>query len=164
MKLTDEQIEKLRASGIKLDREGRFWHEGSEVTHFGLRDALWRWLDRDPDGRYVLRIDPERFVYIEVEEAPFVVRSLRWVTGEPSGGAAIDDRAFVVLSDGTEEELDASTVRLGAGGAGFCLVKSGRMEARLAMAAWSALGDHLRDEGGVIWLDAHGGPYRLAPR
>ena len=27
--------------------------------------ALWRWLDRNPDGRYVLRLDPARFVYLE---------------------------------------------------------------------------------------------------
>ena len=55
MKLSDAEIEKLRQSGIRLDGDGRFWHEGAEVQHHGLRAALWRWLDRNPDGRWVLR-------------------------------------------------------------------------------------------------------------
>lgn len=154
MKLSDEQIEKMRRSGIRLDRDGRFWHEGAEVTHYGLRDALWRWLDRDPDGRYVLRLDAERFVYIDVEDVPFVVTSLRWE----------GDRPFVVLGDGTEEALDAATVHLRAGGAAYCLVKRGRFEARLSPAAWGALGERLRDVDGAPWLDAAGGPFSIATR
>src|SRR6516225_2912118 len=96
MQLTDAEIEKLRRSGIRLDAEGRFWHEGQEVTHHGLRAAFWRWLDQNPDGRYVLRLDERRFVYLDVDDAPFVVRSLRWQ----------DDQAIARLSDDTEEVLD----------------------------------------------------------
>ena len=66
----DEQaawLEKIRRSGISLDREGRFIHEGAEVTHEGMKRALFRWLDRlpPPDGRYVLRLDERRFAYLE---------------------------------------------------------------------------------------------------
>src|SRR5438552_7132551 len=99
MQLTEAQIEKLRRSGIRLDAEGRFWHEGQEVTHHGLRAAFWRWLDRNPDGRWVLRLDERRFIYLDVEDAPFVVRSLRWEGG----------RAIAHLSDDGEEKLDLST-------------------------------------------------------
>jgi hypothetical protein len=35
-------IERLRRSGIRVDREGRFVHEGAEVTHESLRRALFR--------------------------------------------------------------------------------------------------------------------------
>ena len=31
--LTPEQIEKMRAIGLRLDRAGTFWHEGTAVTH-----------------------------------------------------------------------------------------------------------------------------------
>ncbi len=132
MQLTDEQIEKLRQSGIRLDREGHFQHEGAEVTHHGLRAAFWRWLDRNPDGRYVLRLDDKRFVWLDVDDAPFVVRSARWE----------GDRAILRLSDDSEEELDYASVRLLAGGAPYCTVK-GRFDARLSTAAWSALGSHI---------------------
>ncbi len=152
MNLSDEQLLALRRSGIRLDREGRFWHEGHEVTHFGLRDALWRWLDRDPDGRYVLRLDAERFAYIDVEDVPQIVRSLRWE----------GDRALAVLADGGEEELDLSTVRLRPDGTPVCAVRSGRLEARIATAAWGVLAERLRERDGGVWLEARGGPYRLA--
>ena len=66
----DEQaawLEQIRRSEISIDRDGRFIHEGAEVTHEGLKRALFRWLDRlpPPDGRYVLRLDERRFAYLE---------------------------------------------------------------------------------------------------
>jgi uncharacterized protein len=141
MQLTEEQIEKLRQSGIRLDAEGRFWHEGAEVLHHGLRAAFWRWLDRNPDGRWVLRLDERRFVYLDVEDAPFVVRSARWE----------GVRAIVRLSDDSEEELAYGSLRLAASGQAYCTVK-GRFEARVSTAAWSVLADridgvHLRAAG-----------------
>ena len=29
-------IERLRQSGLRLDRQGRWWHEGQPVAHQGL--------------------------------------------------------------------------------------------------------------------------------
>jgi hypothetical protein len=142
IQLSEAEIERLRQSGIRLDGEGRFWHEGEEVRHAGLRAAFWRWLDRNPDGRYVLRLDERRFVYLDVDDAPHRVRSLRWE----------GDRAWVLLADGAEEELDYATVHLRAGGAAYCKVKGGRLEARLSTAAWGALADRLLEgqEGAVL--------------
>jgi hypothetical protein len=119
------------------------------VTHGGLRAALWRWLDRNPDGRYVLRLDEKRFVWLEVDDAPHFVRSLRWE----------GDRAFLLLADGAEEELAYPSLRL-ARGTAYCTVK-GRFDARFSTAAWSALGERLSERDGAPFLDARGGPYRL---
>lgn len=134
--LTDAQLARLRQSGIKL-AGGRFWHEGAEVVHGGLRAALWRWLHREPDGRWVLRLDARRFVYLDVEDGvPFVVRSARW-EGE---------RALILLSDESEEELAYASLRLAPDGRPFCLVK-GRFPARLATAAWQVLAERIDEEG-----------------
>jgi hypothetical protein len=150
LQLTEAQIEALRKSGIRLDADGRFWHEGGEVTHAGLRAALWRWLDRNPDGRWVLRLDERRFVYLDVDDAPFVVRSLRWQDG----------RALARLSDDRELELDLTTARLRNG---TCYVTLPRnFEARFSTAAWNTLSEHMSERDGAVWLDAQGGPYRLA--
>jgi hypothetical protein len=149
MELTEAQIEKLRQSGIRLDADGRFWHEGGEVTHAGLRAALFRWLDRNPDGRYVLRLDERRFVYLDVDDAPFVVRSLRWE----------GDRAIGRLSDGSETEVHG--VRLSPRGA-YATVK-GRFDARVSTAAWGVLAERMVERDGAVWLEAAGGPYRLGP-
>jgi hypothetical protein len=152
VQLTEEQIEKLRQSGIRLDAEGRFWHEGGEVTHHGLRAALWRWLDRNPDGRYVLRLDDKRFVYLDVDDAPFVVRSLRW-EGE---------HARVRLSDDSEEELLYKTLRISSSGTVYAKCKEGRFDARFATAAWGALQERIVERDGKAELDAAGGPYVIA--
>ena len=99
----DEQaawLTQIRRSGISVDREGRFIHEGAEVAHEGLKRALFRWLDRlpPPDGRYVLRLDERRFAYLEdVADTPLVARAARI---DPAGDVRL------ALSDGSEEPLD----------------------------------------------------------
>lgn len=142
MELDAATIEKLRQSGIRLDRDGRFWHEGEEITHAGMRAAFFRWIDRNPDGRYVLRLDERRFVYLEVDDTAFVVRSLRW-EGE---------RAIVLLSDASEEELDLSTLRLQAQGVAYATVKR-RFDARLSTAAWGALQPRVVERDGAYFVD-----------
>ena len=150
MKLSDEQIEKLRQSGIRLDPEGRFWHEGAEVTHHGLKAAFWRWLDRNPDGRFVLRLDDKRFVYLDVDDAPYAVRSLRWE----------GDRPIARLSDDSEEPLDCATLRL-KDEVAYVTVK-GRFDARFTTSAWSVLAERIFERDGQPLLDAAGGPYFLS--
>ena len=155
MQLTEEQIEKLRQSEIRLDAEGRFWHEGAEVTHAGMREAFYRWLDRNLDGRYVLRLDERRFVYLNVDDAPYSIRSLRWV----------GDRAFLRVSDDVEEELNYSSLHLREGIA-YCQVqrKEKQFDARFSTAAWNVLADHIRaDEAGVA-LAAAGRYFAIGSR
>src|SRR5690242_16976827 len=105
-----------------------------------MRAAFFRWLDRNPDGRWVLRLDEKRFVYLDVDDAPFVVTSLRFE----------GPRIFLHLVDDTEEELAYDTLRL-ADGTAYATVK-GRFPARLSRAAWTALGEHLEERDGRVTL------------
>src|SRR6478752_6431950 len=141
MQLTDEQIEKLRQSGIRLDADGRFWHEAQEVTHHGLRAAFWRWLDRNPDGRWVLRLDERRFVYLDVDDAPYVVRSARWE----------GDRAIGRLSDDREAPLDLSTLHT----RNNQRYVTDRFEARLSTAAWNVLAERMEERNGRVYIGSH---------
>jgi hypothetical protein len=130
-----ELIERLRQSGISIDKEGEFIHEGERVRHEGLRQALFRWLDRlpDPDGRYVLRLDDRRFAYVEVEDTPLVVRA----------GRRDADGFHLALSDGNQEVLDPRTLTVDGLGILRCWVRGGRLEARLSTSAATALADSL---------------------
>jgi hypothetical protein len=132
-------IERLRQSGIRVDREGRFIHEGAEVTHEGLKAALYRWLDRlpPPDGRYILRLDEKRFAYVDVDDTPLVARAARV---DPEGDI------WLSLSDGAEERLEPATLTADAAGTLRAWVRGGRLEARLASSAVAALSDLLTDE------------------
>jgi hypothetical protein len=131
-----EFLERLRRSGIRVDREGRFIHEGAEVSHDGLRRALFRWLDTEPDGRVVLRLDDKRFAYVEVDDTPLVARAAR-LDGE---------RVWLALSDGAEEALEPATLTIDAAGVLRARVRGGRLEARLATAAAAVLAEHVTDD------------------
>lgn len=146
-KLTPEQIERFRQTGIRLDREGRFWHEGAEVTHPGFRRALLRWLDRLPDGRPILRLDELRYAYVDVEDADLLALSAHW-TGE---------RAFLILNDDSQEELDPATLELGEGGALYCRVRGGVLTARILTPAYYLLAERIEETApGVFALRARG--------
>ena len=123
--LDPELLERLRRSGIRIDRDGEFQHEGEPVRHEGLRQALFRWLDRGDDGGVVLRLDAERFATVEVDDTPLVARSAR----------RDGERVTLGLSDGREEVLDPSTLDVDAAGVMRCRVRGGRLEARLSSSA-----------------------------
>jgi hypothetical protein len=138
-------LEKLRQSGIRVDREGRFIHEGEEVGHEGLKAALFRWLDRLPPGDpaargrgYVLRLDERRFAYLDVDDTPLVARAAR-VDG---------DTIWLSLSDGADEPLDPATLSVDGDGVLRAWVRGGRLEARLASSAVAALADLLTERDG----------------
>jgi len=151
-------LEKIRRSGISVDREGRFIHEGAEVTHEGLKRALFRWLDRlpAPDGRYVLRLDEKRFAYLEdVADTPLVARAAR---------VDADGSVRLALSDGNEEPLDPTTLTVDDAGVLRAWVRGGRLEARLATSAAAALADAITEDGGRPLLRLAGRTYALPPR
>jgi len=147
-------IERLRQSGIRIDREGEFQHEGEPVRHEGLRRALFRWLDRLPDGRYILRLDANRFAYVDADDTPLVARAAR-VAGET---------ILLALSDGSEEPLDPATLTIDAAGILRCRVRAGVLEARLATSAVAALGDRLADGVDGPTLKVGNTRYSIAPR
>ena len=143
-------LARLRETGLRLDREGRWWHEGQPVEHPRLAAALHRWLDRDDEGRYVLKLEGGRRAYVEVEDAPYVVRTL-----ELDGpGRAV--RIYLRLSDGSEEELDYASLRVGADNALYCGGVKGRFEARFSRQAYYLLGELIEETEGGFALRAAG--------
>ena len=153
-----EVLERLRRSGIRIDREGDFIHEGEPVRHEGLRRALYRWLDRDDErpGRYLLRLDERRFAYLDVDDTPLVVRALR-VAG--AGG-----EIWIELSDGAEERLDPATLTIDGAGVLRAWVHGGRLEARLATSAAAVLADAITEADGRLLLRLAGQSVFLPPR
>ncbi len=130
------RLENLRRSGIRIDRQGQFIHEGEPVRHEGLRQALFRWLDRLPDGRHILRLDERRYAFLDVDDTPLVVPALRFA----SAGTVT-----LALSDGGSETLDPATLTVDEAGVMRCQVRGGRLEARLSTSAAATLADQIQD-------------------
>ena len=146
MDFTPEQLEKMRAIGLRLDRAGRFWHDGAEVTHPRLRQALLRWLDVRADGRDIIRLDDTRYAYVDVEDAHLRAVSARWD----------GDRVQLVLDDDSEEELDYASLALSADGAVMCRARGGKLRCRLTTAAHAVVAARIVESSTGFALPAAG--------
>jgi hypothetical protein len=129
-----------RESTIRIDRLGRFFHDGQEVEHAKLAKALASWISRHPDnGRYILTNGYD-WTYFEVEDVPFFIRSVR--------DARATGRGFLAeLNDGSEEELQPEELEILDDGGVRTKVKRGApggpYDAKFARAALVDLGEYL---------------------
>ncbi len=103
----------LRPFGLVLHHDGRFSHEGEPILNRRLREHFDRSVGYLPDEhKFIVQLRHFRGE-LEVEEAGFFVREVDLDLGE------------IVLSDGTRERLDVSTLALSAiDGALLCRVKT----------------------------------------
>ncbi len=134
---------------IRLDKEGRWFHDGVEITHKLTRDLFSRNIKRDPSsGGYILEIGSE-WSPVTVEDTPFMVRRVD-VNGE---------RAIAFLNDNTREDLDLGSLRVGGGNVLYCDVKDGLYPARFLRPAYYQLMQRLTETetgyavkvGGRLW-------------
>jgi hypothetical protein len=131
-------LQKLREeSGLRLDKEGRFWHRGGEVTHARTVAVLHQGIHRAPDGRWATRIGKE-WAYLEVEDAALFVRRI--------------DGTRAQLASGEWEEIES--LASGAEDALYARIRGER--ARLTRAAQLSLADQLREESGTFFIDLAG--------
>lgn len=142
-----------RAEGFFLDKEGRWFHEGVEITHERTLRLFSRSLKRQPDGAYCLQIGDES-VPVCVEDTAFVVRSLSARTDEEGRPTEF----VLLLSNGEEELLDPATLEIGKNNVMYCRVNNGNERARLLRPAYYHLCSFLEcDEAGqTCWLPWHG--------
>ena len=121
-------LQKLREqSGLRLDREGRFWHRGGLVEHARTVAVLHQGIHRAPDGRWATRIGKE-WGYLDVEDAALFVRRIDGERAQLASGEWLPVESFAV------GEGDALYARVG------------RERARLTREAQLSLADQLREE------------------
>jgi len=114
-----------------LDREGRWFHEGVEITHPRTRKLFSRNISRGDDQRYYVHVGRE-YAVVEVEDTPFLVVS---VTVQEQAG----DRGCtyqVLLNDGSEECLDPRTLSIEQDHVMYGRVKGATEKARFVRSAY----------------------------
>lgn len=139
------KLEALRRSvDLRLDGEGRWFHDGEPFEHRGLIAAFDRGIDVHPDsGEPILRLGG-RWCYIKADDTPFVARrvalagdrlTLRLNTGETvavpdEGFEAAGAHTYVALRDGRRIRLGrAAQASLGdwlEAGEPMCIATGGR--------------------------------------
>ena len=127
-------------SGLRLDRDLRWWHDDEPIEHPKIVAAFNQGLQPDEQGRFLLRFGNDWCV-VQVEDAAYWVHSL-----EVEG-----DEAQLSLGDGSRESLVPSTLTLDPAGVLSCQVKAGRAKARFSRHAQFQLGERLvASEHGVL--------------
>lgn len=128
-------------SGLRLDRELRWWHDGEPIEHPKVVKAFNAGLAPTGDGRFKLTFGTD-WCYVEVEDAAYAVLAVDMAR----------DHLRLHLSDGTTERLDAATLELDVEGVLRCQVKAGLARARFGRDAQFALGSLLEEENGQLFL------------
>ena len=87
---------------LRIDVDGEWFDDDVQITHPGILANLRGNLRKDADGHF---IQTRVRIPVEVADAPFVVTRVQ----------RRGETLHVWLNDGSEEEIDASAVRIGAG-------------------------------------------------
>ncbi|MBI5116935.1 DUF1285 domain-containing protein [Candidatus Poribacteria bacterium] len=138
---------------LRIDAEGRWFHEGVEIVRDDIRVLFSRSLVRRKNGEYYVEIANDEFPVI-VEDVPLIVAR---VTRNPKGDL------MLLLNDGAAERLEARTI-IFRDNVPYCDVRS-NIEARFSRPAYYQLAQfieydekekkyYLMADGKTVYLDA----------
>ncbi len=131
----------MNRSSIWIDKEGRWFFQGEEITHRKTYLLYNRHLTRDGAGRIILKMGQETCL-VEVEDAPFVVKTLDLISGEQGGLTSVE----LILNDESREPLVPETLRIGPDHIPYCRVREGMFEARFSRGAYQLLIPFIQQE------------------
>jgi hypothetical protein len=140
-----------------VDKEGRLWHLGAEMTHQGINQLIMDHVELDDQGRYVITFRNQR-CFVEVEDTFFVVRDL---------DAYLDDSGHlatltITLSDGSRENLEPGALYQNQDHVMYTRVKGGRFPARFLRSSYYRLAQYVTEKDGRIILTVNGRDYDLS--
>lgn len=130
-------------SGLRLDREQRWFHDDERIEHPKVIEAFNRGLRVEDDGRYTLHFGPD-WAYVKVDGCAYAVVAVDEAEGS---------RLSVRLSDRTAEWLDVASLKTDEDGVLTVKVKSGKASARFSRDAQFQMGQYLIEEDGVTKLE-----------
>ncbi|HEY4909466.1 MAG TPA: hypothetical protein VIJ73_08190, partial [Methylomirabilota bacterium] len=137
----------MREYHYRVDREGRIFHDGTEIVDPATLRFFLLALQRTADGRWLALCQGEQN-WFEPDETPFVVQRLRLTVA----GARIRAVELCLAGDYREtlnpETLESDGVQL------FCRVRKGAFTARLGKVAMQQIAPWLVDgpEGPTLEL------------
>jgi hypothetical protein len=146
----------MREYRYTVDRDGRIFHEGSEITDGAVLRFFLLAMQPSADGRYVAMCQGERNDF-DASDTPFVVQRLRLA----ADGTTIE----LFFAGDYHEPLDPSTLE-DEDGRLYCRVRRGAFRARFGRLALQQLGAHMGEGDGSLHLHLGDASYpiRSSPR
>ncbi|MCK9275062.1 MAG: DUF1285 domain-containing protein [Syntrophales bacterium] len=123
---------------ITIDKEGVWYYKGAEMFRKDILELFFDTLGKDEDGNYFVRMSGKNY-YISVEDTAFVVRSVYTRSGEATDSNNLE----IMLSDGSIEPLDISSLRIKGDNIMYVNVKNKNFEARFSRAAYYQIAEFI---------------------
>jgi hypothetical protein len=144
----------MREYRYVVDRDGRIFHDGSEIIDAPTLRFFLRAMQQTPDGSYLVVCQGERN-WFEAHETPFVIQRLR---------CEVDQGQLVAIelecAGGYHEPLDPNHLEA-EGVYLYCRVRGGAFRARFGRAAVQRLAPFLLEEDSGLSLLLHGARYPI---
>lgn len=137
---------------IYIDKEGRWFHNGVEMIHRGMIELFYQHMEMDSKGRYIIKLNDD-ICYVDVEDTPFVVKGVN--IDRTSGEIRI------LLSDGSIEILDPSTLWVGDNNVLYCKVKDCKFPSRFLRPAYYEIAKWIHEKDGEFYLMVKGQEYKI---
>jgi hypothetical protein len=137
-----ELLEMLRRSvDLRLDAEGRWFHDGDPFEHARLTELFDRGLDVHPEtGEAIVHVG-DRWCYVRADDTPFVV--VRIERDTPEGPSAL-------LNNGERHPLPPDALETPDGAVVYAVLAPNR-RARIGRRVWNALADDVVEvEAGTL--------------
>lgn len=126
---------------IRIDKEGLWYYRGMEMTRKDIVQLLYQHVKRDQDGKYRIEMGEEK-AYLDVEDTPYVVKSVTCIFSEVKG----KDVIYLHMPDDSREELDPTTLRVGADNTLYGIMAGLGLEARFSRPGYYQLAEHIECE------------------
>ena len=142
---------------IFVAKDGKWYHEGAEISHRSIFLWLIQNLEKDEQGQYIVHLNNQKCV-LEVEDTPLVVQRVDWSAAEEAG----EGKLVLTLNDERQEVLDPASLWLSRENVLYCLVKGGHIPARFLRAAYYQIANYIdEDEDGTFFLLLNGRKYPI---
>lgn len=128
-------------SGIRVDKEGVWHYHGAAMFRKDIWQELYRHLKQEESGRYLVELGKER-AYIEVEDTPYVIKSVLLACAEGKG----EDVVYLDMPDDSREVLDPSSLHVGEGNALYGVLDGRGITARFSRAAYYQIAKHIEHD------------------
>ena len=144
----------MREYRYTVDRDGRIFHDGSEIIDPAVLRFFLLAMRRAPDDRYMVPCQGEQN-WFEATDTPFVVQRLR-----PRSDQGQLASVELVFAGEYHESLDPTTLEA-EGGHLYCRVRGGAFRARFGRIAVQQLADHLVEADGRLLMLLDGARYPI---
>jgi hypothetical protein len=141
----------MREYRYVVDRDGRIFHDGTEIVDPLTLRFFLRAMTRTDDGRWLVVCQGEQN-WFEALDTPFVVQRLDLSARD----GHLDGAVTLVLAGDVREPLDPRTLENGAGGLG-CRIRKGMLPARFGRVAMQQIAPFLVEDPEIAHVAATSG-------